>query len=235
MKPQTTPIKSAEEVLNERPFLLIGIDKFYGHQTTINAMHNFASIQSPDADNTERGEIEDLAKSIDESGLKVTFGLQPKHLEVISETLKKWNTPIDIDGKSETPNMLYSQHFWNDCAKQIGWCPFTLSLYYFNWVQSQKPVHPTPPTLLNELRENADTDSAILDALSTILQVGASMATNGISDEISEWDLPKTTPIKAKRKIVKEAEKWNDVNRKRAIELKNAYDVLSRSYHNRPL
>ncbi len=45
-EPQTTPIKSAEEVLNERPFLLIGIDKFYGHQTTINAMHNFASIQT---------------------------------------------------------------------------------------------------------------------------------------------------------------------------------------------
>ena len=39
-------------------------------------------------------------------------------------------------------------------------------------------------------------DSAIRDALSTLLRVGASMVTTGISGEISEWDLPKTTPLK---------------------------------------
>jgi hypothetical protein len=66
------------------------------------------------------------------------------------------------------------------------------------------------------------------NSLSTLLRVGASMVTTGISGEISEWDLPKTTPQKTKRKIVQEADKWNDVNRRRAIELKNAYDVLSR-------
>jgi hypothetical protein len=73
-------------------------------------------------------------------------------------------------------------------------------------------------------------DSAIRDALSTLLRVGASMLTYGISGEISEWDLPKTTPLKTKRKIVQEADKWNDVNRRRAIELKNAYDILSQHY-----
>lgn len=73
-------------------------------------------------------------------------------------------------------------------------------------------------------------DSAIRHALSTLLRVGASMVTTGISGEISEWDLPKTTPLKTKRKIVQEADKWNDVNRRRAIELKNAYDVLSRHF-----
>jgi hypothetical protein len=73
-------------------------------------------------------------------------------------------------------------------------------------------------------------DSAIGDALSTLLRVGASMLTTGISGEISEWELPKTTPLKTKRKIVQEADKWNDVNRRRAIELKNAYDVLSRHF-----
>lgn len=71
-------------------------------------------------------------------------------------------------------------------------------------------------------------DSAVRDALSTVLRVGSNMLTTGISGEISEWDLPKTTPLKTKRKIVQEADKWNDVNRRRAIELKNAYDVLSR-------
>jgi hypothetical protein len=73
-------------------------------------------------------------------------------------------------------------------------------------------------------------DSAIRYALSKILKVSASMITTGISGEISEWDLPKTTPLKTKRKIVQEADKWNDVNRRRAIELKNAYDVLSRHF-----
>jgi hypothetical protein len=36
--------------------------------------------------------------------------------------------------------------------------------------------------------------------------------------------------LKTKRKIVQEADKWNDVNRRRAIELSNAYDVLSRHF-----
>jgi hypothetical protein len=83
-----------------------------------------------------------------------------------------------------------------------------------------------PPTDAN----NVLADSAIRDALSKILKVAASMITTGISGEISEWDLPKTTPLKTKRKIVQEADKWNDVNRRRAIELSNAYDVLSRHF-----
>ena len=73
-------------------------------------------------------------------------------------------------------------------------------------------------------------DSAIREALSKIVKVAASMVTTGISGEISEWELPKTTPLKTKRKIVEEADKWNDVNRRRAIELKSAYDVLSRHF-----
>jgi len=73
-------------------------------------------------------------------------------------------------------------------------------------------------------------NSAVRDALSTILRVAANMVTTGISSNISEWNLPKTTPLKTKRKIVQEADKWNDVNRRRAIELKSAYDVLSQHF-----
>ena len=76
----------------------------------------------------------------------------------------------------------------------------------------------------DELKNEAD--SAVRDALSTLLRISASMLTTGISSEISEWDLPKTTPKKTKRRIEQEADNWNDVNRRRAIELKNAYDVL---------
>jgi hypothetical protein len=73
-------------------------------------------------------------------------------------------------------------------------------------------------------------DSAVREALSTLLRVGASMVLTGMSSEISDWELPKTTPLKTRRKIIQEANKWNDANRERAIELKNAYDVLSRYF-----
>lgn len=92
-------------------------------------------------------------------------------------------------------------------------------------MQNDNLKHETPTDANNVLA-----DSAVRDALSTLLRVGASMLTTGISGEISEWNLPKTTPLKTKRKIVQEADKWNDVNRMRAIELKNAYDVLSRHF-----
>ena len=85
--------------------------------------------------------------------------------------------------------------------------------------------HITPADANNVLA-----DSTISEALSKIVKVAASMLTTGISGEISEWELPKSTPLKTKRKIVQEADKWNDVNRKRAIELKDAYDVISRHF-----
>lgn len=92
-------------------------------------------------------------------------------------------------------------------------------------MQEDSKNHETPTDANNVLA-----DSAIRDALSTLLRVGASMLTSGISGEISEWNLPKTTPKKTACKIVQEADKWNDVNRRRAIELKSAYDVLSRHF-----
>ena len=71
-------------------------------------------------------------------------------------------------------------------------------------------------------------DKSVREALSTILRIASSMVTTGISGDISEWELPKTTPKKAKLKIIKEADKWNDENRRRANDLKSAFDVLSK-------
>ena len=209
-------IKILESQVRVQKAIVAKLKKKYNHVDNIiedptgqiyDIVSNETPIQSPDADNTERGEIDPN---------------EPQTKEWIEYFTIKANYLAENVGSGELWNRTEFRNKIIDVLTDVA-----------DKVQSDS--NPTPPTLLNELRENADTDSAILDALSTILQVGASMATNGISDEISEWDLPKTTPIKAKRKIVKEAEKWNDVNRKRAIELKNAYDVLSRSYHNRPL
>ena len=71
-------------------------------------------------------------------------------------------------------------------------------------------------------------ETSINEALKNILVLAAQMATTGISEDINEWKLPKTTPLKAKRKICQEAEKWNDIQRGRAIILRDSYNILSK-------
>lgn len=66
------------------------------------------------------------------------------------------------------------------------------------------------------------------DALSLLLRVGADMLTTGISGDISEWDLPKNTSEKTKRKIIQAADKWNNANRLRSIDLKKVYDEFNK-------
>lgn len=75
-------------------------------------------------------------------------------------------------------------------------------------------------------QKEASTNIDFREALSTILKVSASLHGNTISREISEWNLPKTTPLKTKRIIVNEADRWNKINKIRANQLKDAFDVL---------
>lgn len=48
---------------------------------------------------------------------------------------------------------------------------------------------------------------AVKESLSLLLKISADMLINRISDDISDWHLPKTTPTKTKRKIIFEAER----------------------------
>jgi len=133
-------------------------------------------------------------------------------------------------GKIQIATVLHTLPFWSYVHNCVS-CKYTIM--ESEWILIKKEDELKQIDLKNETANGTKTvlaDSAIQDALSTLLRVGASMVTTGISGEISEWKLPKTTPLKAKRKIVQEADKWNDVNRRRAIELKNAYDVLSRHF-----
>lgn len=66
-------------------------------------------------------------------------------------------------------------------------------------------------------------------ALTTILKIGSDMLMNQISGDMTEWDLPKTTPKSVKKKIIKQVDGWNEINRIRAIELKKAYDILKQT------
>ena len=75
-------------------------------------------------------------------------------------------------------------------------------------------------------------DSEISSALSTILRISASLVKYDISPFIEDWNLPKSTPIKVKRKIIEEAEKINEINRLRAIDLKSSWNILNSHLRN---
>ena len=69
-------------------------------------------------------------------------------------------------------------------------------------------------------------------ALNKILEIASGMLMHGINEEPEEWNLPKTTPKKAKLEIQREAEIYNELNRLRAIQLKEVHDTLSKYiYH----
>jgi hypothetical protein len=76
--------------------------------------------------------IKNLSEQIDDSKVKITFGLQNEHIEIIEAELKEWSKPMDdgyiCDGK-------YIKSVWEKLGKKIGWCPFTLSLYYFEYLE----------------------------------------------------------------------------------------------------
>lgn len=69
-------------------------------------------------------------------------------------------------------------------------------------------------------------------AISIILKIAVEMVMYRISEDISAWGLSVDTPKKTKRKIVREAERWNEINRHRAIALKSAYDTLIKYFNN---
>ena len=88
-----------------------------------------------------------------------------------------------------------------------------------------------------EVTENDKQESSekvLRDAARTLLKVAASMLKDGISGDIEDWNLPKTTPKKTLRKIVEAADEWNNVNRERSIELKHVYDILQQYLQNLP-
>lgn len=71
--------------------------------------------------------------------IKMTFGIQPEHIEVIEQIKDKWDK-VEVPGvpKSQQPNMLYSETLWKEVGKQIGCDPFTICLYYFKHLEKYR-------------------------------------------------------------------------------------------------
>lgn len=84
-------------------------------------------------------EMQYLADAIQKSGAKLTFGLQPHHLQVIETELQRWrDMPPLSDGEKADPK--YIKHVWEKLGKELAWEPFTLALYYFEHLEDGQPI-----------------------------------------------------------------------------------------------
>jgi hypothetical protein len=69
----------------------------------------------------------------DEPIKKMSFGLGLEDIKVIEEALDSWDEigkdMKDIEAKKHSGK--FSFYFWKITASKLGWCPHTLSLFYF--------------------------------------------------------------------------------------------------------
>jgi hypothetical protein len=76
--------------------------------------------------------ISDLCDAIEKANVKVTFGLQPHHIKAIEDELERFGNR-EIDAK-------YVKYVWEKLGKELAWEPFTLALYYFEYLEECRSV-----------------------------------------------------------------------------------------------
>jgi len=80
--------------------------------------------------------FEHLINAIAKADCKITFGLQPSHTKHIETEMQRWrDMPPTSDGGKANPR--YIRYVWEKLGKELGWCPFTLALYYFKHLEEQ--------------------------------------------------------------------------------------------------
>lgn len=87
--------------------------------------------------------LEELTDAMNKKNIKVTFGLKPHHIETIENEIHRWDNMPPLKSFPDTKvNHLYSKHIWDDLWRKLGWCPFTLALYYFEYLEdkSKEPL-----------------------------------------------------------------------------------------------
>ena len=77
--------------------------------------------------------ISHLCEAIEKSGAKITFGLQSHHIDHIEAELQRCKD-MPTDHK-------YIKYVWEKLGKELSWCPFTLSLYYFEYLEEKINLH----------------------------------------------------------------------------------------------
>ena len=79
--------------------------------------------------------IKYLSEKLNENNMTITFGLQPSHIEVIENELERWRGMEKIDGDEFEPK--YSKYIWDSLGEKLSWEPFTLALYYFEYLEEK--------------------------------------------------------------------------------------------------
>lgn len=74
----------------------------------------------------------------DKPGIKITFGLQPNHIEKVESELARWDAMLEEGDSLEPGWRKYDKYFWDKLGVEFGWCPFTLALYYFRYLEKNK-------------------------------------------------------------------------------------------------
>lgn len=82
--------------------------------------------------------IDELCDAIEKSGARITFGIQPHHIERIESEVKRWDSMLD-EGDSLSPGWIkYDKNFWESRGKEFGWEPLTLALSYFEYLEGMR-------------------------------------------------------------------------------------------------
>lgn len=73
--------------------------------------------------------------------MKITFGLQKKHIEHIEAEFQRWKDMPSENRHKYDPK--YKLYVWEKLGKELGWCPFTLALYYFQYLEQVSLSNPS--------------------------------------------------------------------------------------------
>lgn len=79
--------------------------------------------------------IDTLSKAIEKANVKITFGLQKHHIEHIEAEIKRWEEMPLLHEGEDYGRCKYIKYLWEKLGKELGWCPFTLALYYFEHLE----------------------------------------------------------------------------------------------------
>lgn len=91
----------------------------------------------------EEKELSAMTHFIDklgEKGVKMTFGLQPNHIQRIEQEIARWDNIRNSEDTLPEGWVKYTEHFWAKLGKEFSWHPLTLALYYFQHLEDSKPV-----------------------------------------------------------------------------------------------
>jgi len=84
----------------------------------------------------------------------MTFGIQPKHIELIEQEAKRINS-IPVGGNVKPDSCIYSYWFWKRIGEQISWDAATIALSYLKYL-NKKDEEETKEVFKTLQQENED-------------------------------------------------------------------------------